>query len=431
MANTSAIRLPLSRPVKDLEPTNRYDLTAPSDERQETLRDLLLTHHGAAAPLREPHLILHDHMPHILCSALNLGQSSEVLKETHDNIMETLVKIDHTFPRGEKIEKGRLREYFKKREYTVAFMDFFDEEFRKENGDWKKVVHNYLFEQKPPLMNGLVGGLGHPMIHLAYAYDFECKEVASEGLSLLCTDYSDFHTLLDEPHPDTSTYKTTSLIEIFERVSQDPRFDNLCEYPGAAEMEKVMQRGGAAIIEHWNAWEIKDPLLQLEQACDMATLLAMSTYDDEQEFDFFLLHLMTSAHAMRSLWLHIPLDKQVAMLREFAILTVSTYVCQQRPPIRADSIENVDVTGRDWNWVKKAAREHPAATIDVHFYKAIRAPLGFEETWGDKDGWYLKAALLYLDKFKGWTGFGAGIPGFDEKQEGWSARTGNGPAEKL
>ncbi|KAF2165978.1 hypothetical protein M409DRAFT_55335 [Zasmidium cellare ATCC 36951] len=431
MTTKNTIRLPPSRAIGELKSTKRHDLTAPADERQKTLRDLLLIHHGAAAPLREPHLILHDHMPHILCSALDIGQSSEVLKETHDNVMETLVKIDHTFPRGEKIERSRLRDYFKKREYTVAFMDFFDEEFRKKNGDWKKVVHNYLFEQDRPLMNGLVGGLGHPMIHLAYAYDFECKEVASEGLSLLCTDYSDFHTLLDEPQPDTSTYKTTSLVEIFERVCQDPRFDNLTDHPGIVEMGKVMEGAGAAIIEHWNAWEVTDPLHQLEQACDMATLLAMSTYDELHEFDFFLLHLMTSAHAMRSLWLHIPPEKRKNMLREFAIMIISTYICQQRPPIRADLIENVDVKGRDWEWVKKTAREHPAAKIDVHFFKAIRAPLGFEETWGDKDGWYLKAALLYLDNFRGWTGFGEGIPGFDEKDEGWSARKGLGPAQRL
>ena len=37
-------------------------------------------------------------------------------------------------------------------------MDFFDEEFRKENGDWKKVVRRYLYEQDRPLFYGLVGG---------------------------------------------------------------------------------------------------------------------------------------------------------------------------------------------------------------------------------------------------------------------------------
>lgn len=42
--------------------------------------------------------------------------------------------------------------------YTVAFVDFFDDEFQRENGDWKKVLSNYLYEQEKPLMNGLIGG---------------------------------------------------------------------------------------------------------------------------------------------------------------------------------------------------------------------------------------------------------------------------------
>lgn len=259
------------------------------------------------------------------------------------------------------------------------------------------------------------------MIHLAYAYDFECKEIASEGMSLLCTDYSDFHPLFDEPQPDTSTYKTTSLAEIIERMSKDSRLGDLSEHPGIVEMAKVMEKGGNAIIEHWNAWKVTDSLQQLQEACDLATLLAMTTYDDEKEFDFFLLHLMTVAHALRSLWPHIPCTKHVDMLREYGLMVISIYVCQQRPPIKAQRIEDIDIKGRDWDWVHATTRQHPAK-FDVHFFKAIRAPQGFEDTWGGKDGFYLRAALLYLDNFRGWTGFGAGIPDFDEKSEGWSAR---------
>ncbi|KAF7186961.1 Questin oxidase [Pseudocercospora fuligena] len=366
-------------------------------------------------------MVLHDHMPHILCSGLDLGQDSALLIETYETVMKTLVKIDHTFARGEKIDGGRLREYFGKRELTVAFVDFFDEEFRKENGDWKKVVERYLYEGERPLMNGLIGGLGHPIIHLAYAYDFECKEIASEGLSLLLTDYSDFHALMDEPQSDNSTYKTTSLAEVLERVYHDSRFDNLTQHPGIVEMEKVMKAQGTAVIEHWNAWQVTDQLQQLEHICDLGTLLALTTFDHEQEFDFFLLHLMTVAHGVRSMWLHIPENKRVDMLREYGLLAISIYVCQQRPPIRSERITDVELGGRDWEWVRKTAREHPAK-FDVHFYKAVRAPEEFKGTWGDKDEFYLKAAVRYLDDFRGWTGFGEGIPGFDEKQEGWSAR---------
>jgi hypothetical protein len=45
--------------------------------------------------------------------------------------------------------------------YTVAFVDYFDREFAKANGDWKKVTEEYLFDPDKLLMNGLVGGCKH------------------------------------------------------------------------------------------------------------------------------------------------------------------------------------------------------------------------------------------------------------------------------
>lgn len=263
--------------------------------------------------------------------------------------------------------------------------------------------------------------VGHPIIHLAYAYDFECREIASEGLSLLCTDYSDFHSFMDDPQPDTSTYKTTSLAEVLERVYHDSRFDNVTPNPGIVEMGKVMEAQGPAVIEHWNAWKVTDQLLQqLEHICDLGTLLALTTFDHDKEFDFFL-HMMTVAHGLRSMWLHIPENRRAAMLRECGLLVISMYVCQHRPSIRSDRITDVQLGGRDWEWVRRTASAHPAK-FDVHFYKAVRAPEEFERTWGKKNGFYLRAAVSYLDDFRGWTGFGEGIPGFDEKQEGWPAR---------
>lgn len=260
--------------------------------------------------------------------------------------------------------------------------------------------------------------VGHPLIHLGYAFDFESKEVASEGLSLLCTDYSDLSFVLDHPQSDTSTYKTTSLAEVIERVNADPRLDNLTEHPGIVELGKVMEKGGSAIIEHWNAFQVKDPLQQLQQACDLAVLMALTTSDERKEFDFVLLHLMTSVHGIRSLWPHIPSHKQADMLREFAILLIAVHVCQKKSPLRKDRIDKVNVKGRDWAWIARTAIQHPAK-FDVHFFKAVRAPMAFAETFGEKDGFYLKAALRFLDDFSGWTGFGQGIPNFDERGEGW------------
>lgn len=42
--------------------------------------------------------------------------------------------------------------------YTVAYVDFFDEEVRKNNGDWEKVVQEFLYTGSEPLINGFCGG---------------------------------------------------------------------------------------------------------------------------------------------------------------------------------------------------------------------------------------------------------------------------------
>jgi hypothetical protein len=134
--------------------------------------------------------------------------------------------------------------------------------------------------------------VGHPLIHLGYAYEFNCKETASEGLSLLCTDFSDFNALVDHPQPQAASYRTESLADILEHVRHDTRFDGVVEFPGITNMGPVMQRCASLVIEHWNAWDIKDPLEAFQQICDLSTLLSVTTNDPANEFDFYLIHLM-------------------------------------------------------------------------------------------------------------------------------------------
>lgn len=260
--------------------------------------------------------------------------------------------------------------------------------------------------------------VGHPLIHLGYAYELNSKETASEGLSLLCTDFSECSHLVDHPQPETATYHTGSLGDILEHVRKDSRFDDVAEHPGITNMGPVMEKCAAAVIAHWSAWEIKDPLQSFQQVCDLATVLAMTTNDAANEFDFYLIHLMTIAHALRVLWDRIPSDRQVPMLREYALFTIMVYICQQRPTFALEPIESINLDTRDWSWVRKTAADHPGR-FDVHFFKVVRAPMAFRDTFGEKDNFYLKAAVKFLDQFKGWTGFGLGLDGFDPRSQGW------------
>ncbi|KAF7179895.1 hypothetical protein CNMCM7691_008947 [Aspergillus felis] len=414
-----SIRLPPASGLRDLQPVPVYDVTKFPDERTQKLRSLLEQGHVTVAPLRDPELILHSHLPHLLGSAYALGANSDQLTRTYEHEITQLVPISRGFIRGEAISKENWRDFLTRKEYTVAYQDFFDNEVKEKQGDWGKVLEEYLYSGTAPLVNGYTGGLGHPFIHLAYAYEFRSKEVATQALSQGCTEYNPVHTVLDQAPPDTSKYKTTSLAEIFEKVRHDPRLDCLFAEPGIGNLDVLCQEQNLAVVlEHWNAWEVTDILAQFEECCDLAVLLALSNGNQRDSFDFFNVHIMTVAHALRVLWHYFPTDRRVSILKQYALFGIMTYICQLRPRFSLDWIEAVEVDGRDWNWVLDTALAHKWA-LDAHFFKVVRAPKVFEETFGRKNDFYLRAAIKYVTEFDGWEGYGQGVAGFIPSRDGY------------
>jgi hypothetical protein len=75
--------------------------------------------------------------------------------------------------------------------YARAYLDFFEDEVVRSNYDWKRVVQRYVVEGDEPLLSGMISGgipdmmrlmiACHPLIHLAYAYELNNVEVATEG----------------------------------------------------------------------------------------------------------------------------------------------------------------------------------------------------------------------------------------------------------
>lgn len=61
----NSIRLPPPSGLKVISPALVYDVNKFPDERTQTLRALLEKGHVTVAPLRDPELILHSHLPHV------------------------------------------------------------------------------------------------------------------------------------------------------------------------------------------------------------------------------------------------------------------------------------------------------------------------------------------------------------------------------
>ncbi len=229
-----------------------------------------------------------------------------------------------------------------------------------------------------------------------------------EALGLVTTSYNFLHKYLDDPtYSKPSTYRTSSPLDILHKVADDNRFDGLFEEPGAHNIEPLLHDHEGEVLEYWNSWDISDPVKQFEDSQYAATALLVSTFGrGGSKFDFFLVHLLTTSHAVRILIPFIPAQFHVALVKQWWLLTLLVYIAQLRPSIRVGNILDRDLKGRDWKWVESQAVEG-RWSYDAHYVKGLRAMKEAAQTWGDKDDFYLKAAVKLAEEFAGWGGFGA------------------------
>ena len=248
--------------------------------------------------------------------------------------------------------------------------------------------------------------VGHCLIHLGYAYEINSREVAIEALGLTACFYNDFHKYVDDPsYTKPSKFKSKSTLDLLKKVKADDRFDKLFASTGPWHIEAVPKIREEAMLEYWNAWDISsDPKASFEESQWTATALVDATHDNRSDqYDFFLLHLLTTSHAVRILLPIIPAKFQISLVRQWWLFTIMTYVGQMRPNIDASKIEKFPVEGRSWKDVDRMALTSEHAT-DAHYVKGLRAMKNAAETWKDQTNYYLKAALKFGTEFNGWGG---------------------------
>ena len=233
-------------------------------------------------------------------------------------------------------------------------------------------------------------------------------DIAVEALALATTSYNYLHKYLDDPSYSerASPYHTSSPLEILDRIREDERFDDVAERTGG-DRDILFRDYEDAILEHWNAWDIADPVKQFEQSHEAATAILTATGGNP--FNFLFVHILTTSHAIRILLPFIPAKYHVSLIRQWWLLVVPIYIAQGRPKANLDEIRDYDRQGRDWEWAEGKAVKGKWST-DAHYVKPIRGLKEFANTWGDADEYYLKAAVKFADDFDEWA-----PPGVAEK----------------
>ncbi|KAL1961795.1 hypothetical protein VTN77DRAFT_1045 [Rasamsonia byssochlamydoides] len=377
-----------------------HEIETAVEKSGRSLKHLLKLNHANYAVLYNERRF-HNHAPHILSSAYLLGADANDLNRIYE--VKSKLLEPWTDAPGE-ISRWDWRDYLGKREYQRAFVDFFEDEVVRQGYDWKAVLYKFLFTGKEPLINSVAADLGHPLIHIGYALEMSSRDVGMEALALAATCYNDIHKYLDDPSYSQAepSYRSSSPLEILEKVRTDMRFNGLFATPGDHNLETLFREREAALLNHWNAWKIEDPVTQFRDSQAAAAALLVAT--DTEQYDFFLVHLLTTSHAVRILLPLIPEQFHIPLVRQWWLITVAIYIAQLRPEINLNRITDYDLQGRDWDWATRKALRSDHST-DAHYVKAIRALKEAAQTWGDPDRFYEKAAVKFADEFRGWGGF--------------------------
>lgn len=213
--------------------------------------------------------------------------------------------------------------------------------------------------------------MGHPLIHLAYAYELNSHTIATEALSMSATSYSPLHEYLeDDVYTQPSSYSTHKPLEILHKIHQDPRLDGAVNDTGG-DIVQLIKQNEAIILEHWNAWIIDDPREQFRASQEAAvSLLAHSvprTATDKQRYDFFLVHLLTTSHAARVMLPIIPRRFHISLLRQWFLFAIAVYIGQQRPKLHELGLQP---SKKDWSYVRDRSLKGPWA-LDSHYVKGM------------------------------------------------------------
>lgn len=197
----------------------------------------------------------------------------------------------------------------------------------------------------------------------------DSRDIAMEALGLAAVQYNFLHRYLDDPaYTKPAPFTTTSVHELLARLAADTRFDGIFARPGLENMEPLFAEHEGLVLEYWNAWQLRDPVSQFEESQEAAVNLLVATVPPgSHSFNFFVVHLLTTSHAVRILLPFIPVSFHIPLVRAWWLLTLAVYIVELRPPVDPDRVP-APPQGKNWAYVEKQALESRWAT-DAHYVK--------------------------------------------------------------
>ncbi|KAG5926823.1 hypothetical protein E4U42_002929 [Claviceps africana] len=381
-------------------PVEIHHVETDPDRRARSLKHLLKANHVNYSVVYSQ-LRFDNHNAHILSSAYLLGATPNQL---HDIYEDQAKELEPWTPSPAELMDEDWMDYMGDAWYQRAYLDYYEDKLAMEYAyDWKKLVEHFLFSSKKPLVHGLICGLGHPLIQLAYAYEMDSKEIATEALTLASVHQNFLYDYSSKPSlTKKSSMASQSILDLLREMSEDKELDGLPKDMEFRYLEGIFAKNKGVVMKYWNAWDTSDPLTAFQTSQQAAVALFVTSVDSSaRDYSFFFVHLLTTSHAVRILLPLFPARHQISLMRQWWLLVIAVYIFKGRPRLAPENVDE-HLGGRDWKYVQHKALDSPYSK-DAHYVKAIRAMREAARTWGDDDEYYLRAAATFVDNFHGWT----------------------------
>jgi len=223
-------------------------------------------------------------------------------------------------------------------------------------------------KEQPRMVNRLLSGLLHPLIHIGYALEFESPGMLAEGLSLACVTDASLNAVIPEnqfaPRSAGAVAWLTTILSvlptsntigihafsILERMLKDPDLAPGAAYDVPSDPDDFMtafaqtlDRRGDLILKYVYQWSVDtaDPADVKAKVEDLSWLVTLiygvgglqPGRGKDFKANFFTMHLVTSSLFLPSYLNHLSQKSQRILLASYLAAALVVWIAIGRPTI--------------------------------------------------------------------------------------------------
>jgi hypothetical protein len=296
-------------------------------------------------------------------------------------------------------------------------MDYFSLQNNMRGGNAKILAMEHLLSGPKPLIYGLFGAFGRPLIFLSDAMELQTAVLVVESLVLAAIDWDTrVHEILTHERLSSAPPELLSPEKIINQIAYDSRLSGVMKAgPGFQGVSHIFSSptAKAALLEYVHVIDMRDIPDLLSQLSRLSVLLLCAAHKPEKPaFDLYLGTLPTLVNsAMVLLRSFEGAEHKAILVRGVWLLLVLAYITQLRPRMCQSLVASVEVPDDSrGDPVLAAIMTNPSALegkyANPDFLRAARSIRVLGQTSTGNGHFFVQASWKLADQWMGWTGLG-------------------------